>query len=55
MCIRDRIVGLPDGSEFIKDSLKVSKDKFQSVGKELAHKFIEKGAKELLKRAEEMA
>ena len=49
------IVGLPDGSEFIKDSLKTSKDKFQSVGKELAHKFIEKGARELLKRAEEMA
>jgi len=51
----DAIVGLPDGSEFIKDSLKTSKDKFQSVGKELAHKFIEKGARELLKRAEEMA
>ena len=51
----DAIVGLPDGSEFIKDSLKTNKDKFQSVGKELAHKFIEKGAKELLKRAEEMA
>ncbi|WP_459861344.1 hydroxymethylbilane synthase [Campylobacter concisus] len=51
----DAIVGLPDGSEFIKDSLKISKDKFQGVGKELAHKFIEKGAKELLKRAEEMA
>ena len=51
----DAIVGLPDGSEFIKDSLKSSKDKFQSIGKELAHEFIEKGAKELLKRAEEMA
>ena len=51
----DAIVGLPDGSEFIKDSLKSSKDKFQSIGKELAHKFIEKGAEELLKRAEEMA
>lgn len=51
----DAIVGLPDGSEFIKDSLRTSKDKFQSIGKELAHKFIEKGAKELLKRAEEMA
>jgi len=51
----DAIVGLPDGSEFIKDSLRTSKDKFQSVGKELAHKFIEKGARELLKRAEEMA
>ena len=50
----DAIVGLPDGSEFIKDSLKTNKDKFQSVGKELAHKFIEKGARELLKRAEEM-
>ena len=51
----DAIVGLPDGSEFIKDSLKTSKDKFQSIGKELAHKFIEKGARELLRRAEEMA
>ena len=51
----DAIVGLPDGSEYIKDSLKSSKDKFQSIGKELAHKFIEKGAKELLRRAEEMA
>ena len=51
----DAIVGLPDGSEFIKDSLRTSKDKFQSVGKELAHKFIEKGARDLLKRAEEMA
>ena len=51
----DAIVGLPNGSEFIKDSLRTSKDKFQSVGKELAHKFIEKGARELLKRAEEMA
>ena len=51
----DAIVGLPDGSEFIKDSLKSSKDKFQSIGKELAHKFIEKGARELLRRAEEMA
>lgn len=51
----DAIVGLPDGSEYIKDSLKTSKDKFQSIGKELAYKFIEKGARELLKRAEEMA
>ncbi|WP_103637942.1 hydroxymethylbilane synthase [Campylobacter concisus] len=51
----DAIVGLPDGSEYIKDSLKTGKDKFQSVGKELAHKFIEKGARELLRRAEEMA
>lgn len=51
----DAIVGLPDGSEYIKDSLKTGKDKFQSIGKELAHKFIEKGARELLKRAEEMA
>ena len=51
----DAIVGLPDGSEYIKDSLKTSKNKFQSIGKELAHKFIEKGARELLKRAEEMA
>ncbi|WP_169778148.1 hydroxymethylbilane synthase [Campylobacter curvus] len=49
------IVGLPDGSEVITENLTAKKSEFESVGKELAHEFIARGAKELLKRAEEMA
>ena len=49
------IVGLPDGSEVLQKSLSVQKCEFANVGKELAREFIAKGAKELLKRAEEMA
>ena len=49
------IVGLPDGSEVLQKNLSVSKSEFANAGKELAREFIAKGAKELLKRAEEMA
>ncbi|WP_169783931.1 hydroxymethylbilane synthase [Campylobacter curvus] len=49
------IVGLPDGSEVITENLIAKKSEFESVGKELAREFIARGAKELLKRAEEMA
>ena len=49
------IVGLPDGSESIHQSIVAQKSQYQSVGAELARVFIEKGAKQLLARAEEMA
>ncbi|MCD8213683.1 MAG: hydroxymethylbilane synthase [Campylobacter sp.] len=49
------IVGLPDGSDFIQDSLTAHKSEFATIGKDLAREFIAKGAKELLRRAEEMA
>ncbi|ASM34988.1 porphobilinogen deaminase [Campylobacter sputorum subsp. bubulus] len=49
------VLGLPDGSKFLKETLIVNKDKYKTIGKELATKFIEKGAKELLKEAEVMA
>ena len=55
------IVGLPDGSEFIKDETIVLKSECeklqncQNIGFKFADKFIAKGAKELLKRAESMA
>lgn len=49
------IVGLPDGSEFIKDKREISKADFKNFGTELADEFISRGAIELLKRAEEMA
>ena len=54
------IVGLPDGSEFIKDETIVLKSECenikncQKIGFKFAQKFISKGAKELLKRAESM-
>lgn len=49
------IVGLPDGSEFIKEKREISKADFKNFGTELADEFISRGAIELLKRAEEMA
>ena len=49
------IVGLPDGSEFIKEKREISKVDFKNFGTEMADEFISRGAIELLKRAEEMA
>ena len=49
------VVGLPDGSELLKDKIFGTKANYQELGKELATSMIENGAKELLKRAEEMA
>ncbi|OCL93903.1 hydroxymethylbilane synthase [Aliarcobacter thereius] len=51
----DAIVGLPDGSEYIKDSKIVDINSFESAGRDFADEFIKKGAVELLKRAEMMA
>ncbi|AXH10662.1 hydroxymethylbilane synthase [Malaciobacter halophilus] len=51
----DAIVGMPDASEYIQDSMTVDVSKFETVGKEMAQKFIQKGAKELLAKAEKVA
>jgi len=51
----DAIVGMPDASEYIQDSMTVDVSKFETVGKEMAQKFIQKGAKELLAKAEKLA
>ncbi|TLT08589.1 hydroxymethylbilane synthase [Aliarcobacter thereius] len=51
----DAIVGLPDGSEYIKDSKIVDINSFEIAGRDFADEFIKKGAVELLKRAEMMA
>ncbi|RXJ87769.1 hydroxymethylbilane synthase [Arcobacter sp. CECT 8985] len=51
----DAIVGMPDASEYIQDSKTVEIGKFETVGKEMAQKFISKGAKELLAKAEKVA
>jgi len=49
------VVGLPDGSELLKDKIFGSVENYTELGRELAESMIEQGAKELLKRAEEMA
>lgn len=48
------ILGLPDGSEILKEKLSIKKSEFGNYGEKLAKFFIQKGAKDLLKRAEEM-
>lgn len=49
------ILGLPDGAEIMKDTRIVGKDEYATIGREMAQKMIDRGAKELLRRAEEMA
>lgn len=49
------ILGLPNGLEIMKDTRIVSKDAYKTIGREMAQKMIDRGAKELLQRAEEMA
>ncbi|OQX75026.1 MAG: hydroxymethylbilane synthase [Campylobacteraceae bacterium 4484_4] len=49
------IVGMPDGTELIKEKVLGSVSEASHLGKELADVMIENGAVKLLKRAEEMA
>ncbi len=48
------ILGLPDGTEMLSDSKITSKKDYENIGREIAAEFIQKGAKELLMRAEAM-
>ena len=49
------IVGMPDGSEYITEEIQVEKSAYKTAGIDFAQKFVDKGAKELLKRAEKVA
>lgn len=49
------IVGMPDGTELIKEKLIGSKSDYKVMGKELADIMIENGAVKLLRKAEEIA
>lgn len=49
------ILGLPDGSELIVEEMSASKTDYAPVGKALAQKVLDKGAKALLERAEHIA
>ncbi len=49
------IVGMPDGSEILKEEITCKRYEFENIGENLAHKMIENGAKEILQKAHEMA
>ncbi|WP_300362716.1 hydroxymethylbilane synthase [Hydrogenimonas sp.] len=49
------MVGLPDGTEILQETLEVPKSEAQTLGIRMADIMIENGAKELLARAEAMA
>lgn len=49
------ILGLPDGSEVMGESITVSIDRTEGAGEAMAARLIEQGAMELLHRAEAMA
>ncbi len=49
------LIGLPDGTEVLRQKVKIKKDEYRDIGKELAYKMLESGARDLLKRAEDMA
>ncbi len=49
------LVGLPDGEEVIYEKLTCRVEEYKTKGEEIAKRFIDKGAKELLKKAEHIA
>lgn len=49
------ILGLPDGSEVLSDTKLVKIEEYETIGDIMADDIIERGAKELLQRAEIMA
>ena len=49
------IIGLPDGSEMIVEEISGTKVNYAELGKALAAKVLERGAKSLLERAEHIA
>ncbi|RUM44546.1 MAG: hydroxymethylbilane synthase [Hydrogenimonas sp.] len=49
------MVGLPDGTEILREQMEAQKEQASDLGVELADRMIKQGAKELLARAEAMA
>ena len=49
------ILGLPDGSEMLMEEIKATRAEHAAIGKALAQKVLDRGAKELLERAEHIA
>jgi len=53
--ITTAVLGLPDGTEMLSETVVVPKDSVENLGRKMAETFIGQGARELLARAEEMA
>jgi hydroxymethylbilane synthase len=51
----DAFVGLPDGSEWVRDALDGDPEDPVAAGRELAGRLVAAGARDILERAEEMA
>jgi hydroxymethylbilane synthase len=51
----EAIVGMPDGSEMIHERIVTTQDEYKTIGRAFAETFVERGARELLKRAEAVA
>lgn len=51
----DAFIGLPDGSEWVRDSVEGDSTEPTALGAELAQRLISAGARELLERAETMS
>ena len=49
------LLGLPNGHEVMGETKIVRKDEYANAGREMAQRLIDKGAKELLERAEQQA
>ncbi|BCX79207.1 hydroxymethylbilane synthase [Campylobacter sp. 19-13652] len=49
------VLGMPDASEILSDVVRFDVGAYKIAGKQLADKFIARGARELLKKAEAMA
>jgi len=49
------VLGLPNGYEIMSETKLGKKEDYETLGKEMARRMIEKGAKELLERAEKLA
>ncbi len=49
------LIGLPDGTEVLREKVEIKRDDYKEIGKKLAQNMIDRGAKDLLQRAENMA
>jgi hydroxymethylbilane synthase len=49
------LIGLPNGTEVLREKVEIKRDEYKEIGKKLAQNMIERGARELLQKAEKMA
>lgn len=49
------VLGLPDGTETLGETLTAKSENYATLGREMAQRLIDKGAKELLERADKQA